>query len=78
MRFYFLFLAQFFTPDRRRAGRPFRFFRWRICSNPMAILSALVSGGGTNGTSFNGAGSSPSSGGKSWIDQLLTFIEQNT
>jgi hypothetical protein len=44
-------------------------------ANLMAFFSSLVKGGGVQGLSASGAGVSPSSGGKSWIDQLL-FIER--
>lgn len=70
---YFPLVAHFFSPDRRLAPRPFLSGRLRI----MANLSASVSFRGLSRTnlSLTGTTTSPSSGGKSWIDQLL-FIER--
>lgn len=75
MKTYFPFVAHFFSPARRLAPRPFLSVRFRIMANFSACFSALVRGGGTQGLSASGAGLSPSSAGKSWIDQLL-FIER--
>jgi hypothetical protein len=75
MKNYFPFVAHFFSPARRLAPRPFLSGRFRIMANLMAFFSSLVKGGGVQGLSASGAGVSPSSGGKSWIDQLL-FIER--
>jgi hypothetical protein len=75
MKTYFPFVAHFFSPARRLAPRPFLSGRFRKAAKRIASFSLLVKGGGTNGFSATGAGLSPSSGGKSWIDQLL-FIER--
>jgi hypothetical protein len=75
MKTYFPFVAHFFSPARRLAPRPFLSGLFLIMANLIACFSALVKGGGTQGLSASGAGFSPSSGGKSWIDQLL-FIER--
>ena len=75
MKNYLPFVAHFFSPARRLAPRPLRSGRFRIMANLRACFSLLVRGGGTQGLSASGAGSSPSSAGKSWIDQLL-FIER--
>jgi hypothetical protein len=45
-------------------------------ANLMAFFSSLVKGGGVQGLSASGAGVSPSSAGKSWMDHE-DFIEQN-
>jgi len=76
MKNYFPFVAHFFSPARRLAPRPFLSGRFRIMANLMSCFSLFVRGGGVQGLSASGAGLSPSSAGKSWIDQLL-FIEQN-
>jgi hypothetical protein len=75
MKTYFPFVAHFFSPARRLAPRPFLSGRFRKAAKRIASFSLLVKGGGTKGFSATGAGASPSSGGKSWIDQLL-FIER--
>jgi hypothetical protein len=75
MKNHFPFVAHFFSPARRLAPRPFLSGRFRMAANLIACFSALVRGGGTKGFSASGAGFSPSSAGKSWIDQLL-FIER--
>jgi hypothetical protein len=75
MKIYFPFVAHFFSPARRLAPRPFLSGRFRMAAKFSAAFSLEVKGGGTNGFSASGAGASPSSGGKSWIDQLL-FIER--
>jgi hypothetical protein len=46
-----------------------------MAAKRMASFSLGVKGGGTNGFSATGAGASPSSGGKSWIDHE-DFIER--
>jgi hypothetical protein len=76
MKNYFPFVAHFFSPARRLAPRPFLSGRFRIMANLMAFFSSFVKGGGTQGLSASGAGISPSSAGKSWIDHE-DFIEQN-
>ena len=76
MKTYLPFVAHFFSPARRLAPRPFLSGRFRIMANLMAFFSSLVKGGGIQGLSASGAGVSPSSGGKSWIDHE-DFIEQN-
>lgn len=73
---YLPLVAHFFSPALRRAPRPLRSGRLRSAAKLIAAFSLEVSGGVTKGFSGAGAGSSPSAGGKSWIDQLL-FIEQN-
>jgi hypothetical protein len=75
MKNYFPFVAHFFSPARRLAPLPFLSGRFRKAAKRISAFSLLVRGGGTNGFSAIGAGASPSSGGKSWIDQLL-FIER--
>jgi hypothetical protein len=75
MKNHFPFVAHFFSPARRLAPRPFLSGRFRMAAKFSAAFSFDVKGGGTKGFSASGAGSSPSSGGKSWIDQLL-FIER--
>jgi hypothetical protein len=75
MKIYFPFVAHFSSPARRLAPLPFLSGRFRKAAKRIASFSLLVKGGGTNGFSATGAGASPSSGGKSWIDQLL-FIER--
>lgn len=75
MKTYLPFVAHFNSPARRLAPFPFLSGRLRIVAKRIASLSLVVSGGGTKGFSATGAGLSPSSGGKSWIDQLL-FIER--
>jgi hypothetical protein len=75
MKTYLPFVAHFFSPARRLAPRPFRSGRFRKAAKRISAFSLLVSGGGTKGFSAIGAGLSPSSAGKSWIDQLL-FIER--
>jgi hypothetical protein len=75
MKNYLPFVAHFFSPARRLAPLPFRSGRFRKAAKRIASFSLLVKGGGTKGFSATGAGASPSSGGKSWIDQLL-FIER--
>jgi hypothetical protein len=69
------FVAHFFSPARRLAPRPFLSGRFRMAAKRMASFSFGVKGGGTNGFSATGAGASPSSGGKSWIDHE-DFIER--
>jgi hypothetical protein len=69
------FVAHFFSPARRLAPRPFLSGRFRMAAKRMASFSFVVKGGGTNGFSATGAGASPSSGGKSWIDHE-DFIER--
>ena len=69
------FVAHFSSPDLLLAPRPFLSGRFRMAAKRIASLSLVVRGGGTKGFSATGAGASPSSGGKSWIDQLL-FIER--
>jgi hypothetical protein len=69
------FVAHFFSPARRLAPRPFLSGRFRIMANFRAFFSSLVNGGGTQGLSAIGAGFSPSSGEKSWIDHE-DFIER--
>lgn len=69
------FVAHLFSPARRLAPFPFRSGRFRMAAKRIAAFSLLVNGGGTKGFSAIGAGVSPSSGGKSWIDQEL-FIER--
>jgi len=71
---YFPLVAHFFSPARRLAPRPFRSGRLRISSN---VSLLLMTGRALIHLSSFGMVISPSSGGKSWIDQLL-FIEQNT
>jgi hypothetical protein len=75
MKNYFPFVAHFFSPARRLAPRPFRSGRFRKAAKRIASFSLLVKGGGTKGFSAAGAGVSPSSGGKSWIDHE-DFIER--
>jgi hypothetical protein len=75
MKTYLPFVAHFFSPARRLAPLPFLSGRFRKAAKRIASFSLLVKGGGTKGFSATGAGASPSSGGKSWIDQLL-FIER--
>ena len=75
MKNYLPFVAHFFSPARRLAPRPFLSGRLRIIAKLSAAFSLDVRGGGTQGLSALGAGVSPSSAGKSWIDQLL-FIER--
>jgi hypothetical protein len=75
MKTYLPFVAHFFSPARRLAPRPLRSGRFRKAAKRISAFSLLVSGGGTKGFSAIGAGLSPSSAGKSWIDQLL-FIER--
>jgi hypothetical protein len=75
MKNYLPFVAHFFSPARRLAPLPFLSGRFRKAAKRIASFSLLVRGGGTKGFSATGAGASPSSGGKSWIDQLL-FIER--
>jgi hypothetical protein len=75
MKNYLPFVAHFFSPARRLAPLPFRSGRFLKAAKRIASFSLLVKGGGTKGFSAIGAGLSPSSGGKSWIDQLL-FIER--
>ena len=77
MKTYFPFVAHFFSPARRLAPFPFLSGRLRMVAKRIASLSFFVRGGGTKGFSATGAGVSPSSGGKSWIDHE-DFIEQNT
>jgi hypothetical protein len=72
---HFPFVAHFFSPARRLAPRPFLSGRLRIMAKFSAAFSFDVRGGGVQGLSASGAGASPSSAGKSWIDQLL-FIER--
>jgi hypothetical protein len=69
------FVAHFFSPALRLAPRPFLSGRFRMAAKRMASFSFGVKGGGTNGFSATGAGASPSSGGKSWIDHE-DFIER--
>ena len=69
------FVAHLSSPARRLAPRPFLSGRFRMAAKRIASFSLIVRGGGTKGFSATGAGVSPSSGGKSWIDQLL-FIER--
>lgn len=69
------FVAHFSSPARRLAPRPFLSGRFRMAAKRIAAFSFAVKGGGTNGFSATGAGASPSSGGKSWIDQE-DFIER--
>jgi len=69
------FVAHFSSPDLLLAPRPFLSGRFRMAAKRIASFSLMVRGGGTKGFSATGAGASPSSGGKSWIDQLL-FIER--
>jgi hypothetical protein len=75
MKNYFPFVAHFFSPARRLAPLPFLSGRFRKAANRIASFSLLVKGGGTKGFSATGAGASPSSGGKSWIDHE-DFIER--
>ncbi len=75
MKTYFPFVAHFFSPARRLAPLPFLSGRFRKAAKRISAFSLLVSGGGTNGFSAVGAGASPSSGGKSWIDHE-DFIER--
>ena len=75
MKTYLPFVAHFFSPARRLAPRPLRSGLFRKAAKLRAAFSLLVNGGGTQGFSASGAGSSPSAAGKSWIDQLL-FIER--
>jgi hypothetical protein len=75
MKTYLPFVAHFSSPARRLAPFPFLSGRLRMVAKRIASLSLVVRGGGTKGFSATGAGASPSSGGKSWIDQLL-FIER--
>jgi hypothetical protein len=75
MKTYFPFVAHFFSPARRLAPRPFLSGRFRKAAKRIASFSLLVKGGGTKGFSATGAGASPSSGGKSWIDHE-DFIER--
>jgi hypothetical protein len=76
MKTYLPFVAHFFSPARRLAPRPFLSGLFRKAAKRMSAFSLLVRGGGTNIFSASGAGSSPCSGGKSWIDHE-DFIEQN-
>jgi hypothetical protein len=76
MKNHFPFVAHFFSPARRLAPRPLRSGRFRMAANLIACFSLLVRGGGIQGLSASGAGFSPSSAGKSWIDHE-DFIEQN-
>jgi len=71
------FVAHLFSPARRLAPFPFLLGRLRMAAKRIASCSLFVKGGGTKGFSATGAGTSPSSGGKSWIDHE-DFIEQNT
>jgi hypothetical protein len=75
MKNYFPFVAHFFSPARRLAPLPFLSGRFRKAAKRISAFSLLVKGGGTKGFSAIGAGSSPSSGGKSWIDHE-DFIER--
>jgi hypothetical protein len=75
MKNYFPFVAHFFSPARRLAPLPFLSGRFRKAAKRIASFSLLVKGGGTKGFSATGAGASPSSGGKSWIDHE-DFIER--
>ena len=69
------FVAHFSSPARRLAPRPFLSGRFRIAAKRIAAFSFGVRGGGTQGLSASGAGLSPSSAGKSWIDHE-DFIER--
>jgi hypothetical protein len=69
------FVAHLSSPARRLAPRPFRSGLFRNSAKRIASFSFAVKGGGTNGISATGAGASPSSGGKSFIDQE-DFIER--
>lgn len=73
MNYYLPLVAHFFSPALRLAPRPFLSGLLRIRAN----LSASVSFRGLSRTnlSLTGTTASPSSAGKSWIDQLL-FIER--
>jgi hypothetical protein len=75
MKNYFPFVAHFFSPARRLAPLPFLSGRFLKAAKRIASFSLLVKGGGTKGFSATGAGASPSSGGKSWIDHE-DFIER--
>jgi hypothetical protein len=75
MKTYFPFVAHFFSPARRLAPLPFLSGRFRKAAKRISAFSLLVRGGGTKGFSATGAGASPSSGGKSWIDHE-DFIER--
>jgi len=77
MKTYLPFVAHLSSPARRLAPFPFLSGRLRMVAKRIASLSLVVRGGGTKGFSATGAGASPSSGGKSWIDHE-DFIEQNT
>jgi hypothetical protein len=70
------FVAHFFSPALRLAPRPFLSGRFRMAAKRIASFSLEVNGRGTKGcSSFSGATTSPSSGGKSFIDQE-DFIER--
>lgn len=77
MKNYLPFVAHFFSPARRLAPRPFLSGRLRIMAKRIASFCFAVRGGGVQALSACGAGSSPYSGGKSWILHE-DFIEQNT
>lgn len=64
-------VAHFFSPARRLDPRPLRLGRLRISSK---VNRLLTGGGGFMIFSSFGMDSSPSSGSKSWMDQLL-FIK---
>jgi len=76
MKNHFPFVAHFNSPARRLAPRPFRSGLFRKAAKRISAFSLLVRGEETKGFSASGAGFSPSSGGKSWIDHE-DFIEQN-
>ena len=69
------FVAHFSSPARLLAPLPFLSGRLRMAAKRIASFSFVVRGGGTQGLSAIGAGFSPSSAGKSWIDQE-DFIER--
>lgn len=68
---YLPLVAHFFSPALRLAPLPLRSGRLRNASKRIAAFSCQVKGALGIGFSGCGAGVSPSSGGKSWMDQLL-------